>query len=667
MLRSVLANYPGYTDVKFASITTRLVVGIAGLSISACLAIGWIALDSQQQAADRSLENALHASFADVIGSLESEGRTVLSVGTVIAAMPTARDAVATENRQALGTILAPLFLDLKAKDIPLVTFMRPPGTVFYRAHDPASFGDDISARRKTVMEALRTAKPVVGVEQGRAALGVYGILPLVQDGKVFGVIDVGTSLGVPFLQRIKQRFGFDVVLYKPSDGHFNVSASTLDGVPPIDQGNLDRALNGGTMLGETQIEGHSAAFYLASIKNFIGEPVAVLEIVRDTTLLTQEARSARLKIMGAIVTVLVLALGLAILIGRTVSRPLVGLTGTMGRLAEGDLAVEVRDTERDDEIGRMAAAVQVFKDSGVAMAKMREEQEASRERAALEKRSALDQLASRFESRVGRIVEELSQAAGEMKVTAVSMSKTTDGAGHQAEAVASGAREATDNVAVVAAAAEELAASIADISRQVAQAADVADGAVIEGDRSTVMVGKLADAAQKIGAVVKLIEEIAAQTNLLALNATIEAARAGDAGKGFAVVANEVKSLAAQTARATGEIGSQILAIQTETNSAVTAIRGIAGTIREINEISTSIAAAVEQQSAATKEITRSVQQAAAGTRGVSGNIAQVGEAVDATRDASQHVLQAATALSGQADRLRQEMAEFLVTVRVG
>lgn len=653
--------------MRFNSITTRLVVGIAGLSIAACLAIGWIALDSQRQAADRSLEVALHASFDDVIASLDSEARTALSVGTGIAAIPALRDAVAKENRQAAADVLAPLFPALKAQDITLITLMRPPGTAFYRAHSPTVFGDDVSGRRKTVVDVFRTGTPSAGVEQGRSALGVYGILPLAEDGKVFGVVDIGVSLETPFLQRIKQRFGFDIVLYRPAEGRFTATASTLDAGHVINQGDLDHTFHGGTVLGETEIGGHPAAFYLAPIKSFIGEPVAALEIVRDTTLLNQEARSARIKIIGAIVTILLLALGLAVLIGRTVSRPLVGLTGTMGRLAAGDLAVEVGDTDRKDEIGRMAAAVQVFKDSAVAMATMRDEQQALRERAELEKRSALDQLAGRFESRVGSIVQQLSQAADKLKVTAVSMSETTNGARHQAEAVASGAREATDNVAVVAAAAEELAASIAVISRQVTQAATVADGAVVEGDRSTEMVSNLANAAQKIGTVVKLIEEIAAQTNLLALNATIEAARAGEAGKGFAVVANEVKSLAAQTARATGEIGSQVSAIQSETNSAVSAIRGIAGTIREINEISTSIAAAVEQQSAATKEITRSVQQAAAGTRGVSGNIAEVGEAVDAARDASQQVLHAATALSGQADQLRREMADFLVTVRAG
>jgi methyl-accepting chemotaxis protein len=175
-----------------------------------------------------------------------------------------------------------------------------------------------------------------------------------------------------------------------------------------------------------------------------------------------------------------------------------------------------------------------------------------------------------------------------------------------------------------------------------------------------------LAAGTQKIGEVVTLIQNIASQTNLLALNATIEAARAGEHGRGFAVVASEVKALANQTAKATEEISAQVQDIQNATGQAVNAIQAISSTIAEIDGISNDIAAAVDQQGAATREITGNVQQAANGTRDVNDTIIRVTRASDEAGRAVSKMLDAATGLSSQSDRLKTEVAGFLGSLHV-
>jgi methyl-accepting chemotaxis protein len=370
-------------------------------------------------------------------------------------------------------------------------------------------------------------------------------------------------------------------------------------------------------------------------------------------------------KLGGAALVLLALTGVLALAITGSITGPLGSLKAKMARLATGDLAVDIAEVARGDEIGEMAKTVQIFKDNAVAMQQLQAEQEGLKAQAEQEKKQAMAALASDFESRVRGIVDAVSGAATHMQSTARSMSATADGTRQQSLAVATGANQATSNVQTVAAASEELSASISEIGRQVGQASAVSKRAADEGQRTNESVAGLAEAAQKIGEVVALINDIASQTNLLALNATIEAARAGEAGKGFAVVASEVKSLANQTAKATDDIRAQITAIQAETRSAVDAIKSISQTVNEVSEISSSIAAAVEQQSAATQEITRNVQQAATGTREVSDKIETVNKSSEKTGRDANEVLVAANNLTEQAQSLRREVDQFLATVR--
>jgi len=279
--------------------------------------------------------------------------------------------------------------------------------------------------------------------------------------------------------------------------------------------------------------------------------------------------------------------------------------------------------------------------------------------------RNQLDRIAEDLERGVKDVVDAVSTAASDLRVSAQSMAATAGKTSQLSGAVAAAATEASANVQTVAAAAEELSASIVEIGRQVNHSADIAGKAMDAAKNADGTVTGLADAAQKIGAIVKLINDIAGRTNLLALNATIEAARAGSAGKGFAVVASEVKALANQTAKATDEIAGQIAAIQGATREAVAAIQGIGARIGEINEIATGIAAAIDEQGASTQEIARNVMEAATGTNDVSGNIANVQMAADSSGEAAGRVLGAADALSRHADSLRGQMGDFLQRIR--
>jgi methyl-accepting chemotaxis protein len=360
-----------------------------------------------------------------------------------------------------------------------------------------------------------------------------------------------------------------------------------------------------------------------------------------------------------------VVSSAIAWLLGRSISRPLNLLGARMKALADGMLDGDIPGVGRGDEVGKMAATVQVFKDNAVRVKELEKAEAATRERTTAERRTAMEGLASDFERSVNGIVRSVSSAATGMQTTAQSMTATASDASARAATVSAASQSASSNVSTVASAAEELSSSVEEISRQVTRSSEIASKAVGDAERTNATVQVLSTGAEKIGEVVKLIHSIAAQTNLLALNATIEAARAGESGRGFAVVASEVKALANQTAKATEEISAQVAAMQQSTSDAVAAINGITQTIAQMSEITVSISSAIEEQGAATREIARNIQSVAAGSSEISAHIGGVTSAASATGTAASDVLANARELDNQSGMLRSAVDGFLAKVR--
>jgi methyl-accepting chemotaxis protein len=652
---------------KLRSISTRLIAAIGATVAAACIALAAFFLSQQAALVDLALEREMRGRYDSVIAAIDAETRNVLGIGHVIANVPAVRTAMQAGDRDTLvATLLDSLAATKSELSVNLFTFSVPPAKILVRIHDPKHpAGDDVSARRKMVLTANEKSTPVAGIEPGRDALSIFASVPIRAEGKHVGVIDIGTSFGNAFIAPLKERFKIDIAVHNFDGKEFATLASTVPGKSTLTAAEYKLAFEGRTVLRQQRLGERDVATYLGQIRNFSGVPVAVLEIVADTRDFAVIAADTRLYLILATLAVVIAAAALGLFLARSLSRPVIALTGAMNALSAGNTAAEIPGSGRADEIGTMAKAVDVFKRSMIEAEQLRAAQEETKQRTEADKKAMLARLADSFDAQVKGVVDQVSESAGEMQGTARSMSGAVEDASKRSTTVAAASEEASANVQTVASAAEELSSSISEINRQVVQSARIADKAVEEADRTNQSVRGLADAAQKIGDVVKLINEIAAQTNLLALNATIEAARAGEAGKGFAVVAAEVKNLANQTAKATEEIGGQIGAIQTATQDSVKAIEGIGSTIKQIHEIATTIAAAVEEQGAATQEIARNVQQAAAGTGQVSSNIADVTRAVGEAGTAASSVLRAAGGLTQQSETLRKQVAEFLSAIR--
>ncbi len=340
---------------------------------------------------------------------------------------------------------------------------------------------------------------------------------------------------------------------------------------------------------------------------------------------------------------------------------PIKSLAGVMGRLANADFKAAVSGTDRKDEIGGMARAVQVFKDNGLEAERlaaesesMRSDAEATRLRTAETDRVRAEQMAQAtaglgeglkhlaggdltfqltepFASDFETLRTDFNAAVGQLAETLQAVADATGAIDTGSREVSASADDLSKRTEQQAASLEETAAALDQITVNVANSSKRADEArkvAVLANESAAHSGKVVtdavDAMQKIeqssneiSNIIGVIDEIAFQTNLLALNAGVEAARAGEAGKGFAVVAQEVRELAQRSARAAKEIKDLIRNSSTEVQSGVKlvsdtgeALKTIEGYIITVNQHMDSIATSAREQSVGLAEVNTAVNQ---------------------------------------------------------
>jgi methyl-accepting chemotaxis protein len=649
---------------EIRSISARLILAISLLSVVTCGVLGTFSVIQQRSLTRLALDQQLKLQYDSVTAAIDYESRAALAVSAVVAALPPVADAIVKGDRDGLLTLLGGALTALTAQGMPRMMIALPPATVFLRIQEPKTFGDDASNRRTTIVAANNTVKPIAGVEMGPTALAIYGMTPVVRDGKGLAVIDVGVAFGKEFVDRAKQRFGVDLAIHSFDGTSFKTLASTLSDRGLASQVELKSALDGLALRRDAVLDGHPAAIYLGQIKNYAGKPMAVIELIKDTTEYEAAAASAQRNQLLGTVIILIVAVFLSYLLGRGMSRPLSAITVAMNRLSSGETSLDIPGSDRRDELGTMATAVEVFKQNAIDKSRLEAAQAASRS-ALTRRQEEIDQLIGFFGRSMSGSFKSLSGVSADMSRTSSSLEATAQTTGSQATRALGEVEQTSLNIQTVAAASQQLSASIAEIGRQAAESARGSQVAMQQAGDVGVKVDELRHAAEQIGDVVKLINTIAGQTNLLALNATIEAARAGEAGRGFAVVAGEVKALAEQTAKATSDIARQVASIQAATNGTAEVIQSITGTIRVVNETAVAIATAVEQQGAATQEIAHSIQSVTVNAANMTRSMEQVQSAVELTGGSAAAVKQTTSALSVDTEILSSEVQEFLGALR--
>jgi len=384
------------------------------------------------------------------------------------------------------------------------------------------------------------------------------------------------------------------------------------------------------------------------------------------------------------------------------VTRPIARISASMRNLAGGDLEAQIPFEGRADEVGDMAAAVEVFRQAGMTNRELeRQTEEArvreghqdaeSRRRAAEEaeklrfatttlggglKRLAEGdvsfQLSEPFAAEYESLRQDFNASLKQLGTTLSSVMQSVENIDNGTREISSGADDLSKRTEQQAASLEETAAALDEItvnvstsSKRTEEARSVAILANQNAAKSADVVSnaeeamrRIEESSQQISNIIGVIDEIAFQTNLLALNAGVEAARAGEAGKGFAVVAQEVRELAQRSASAAKEIKGLIQNSSTEVDSGVklvrdtgVALKAIGDYVSQINQLMDAIATSAREQSTGLAEVNTAVNQMDQSTQQ---NAAMVEQSTAAS-----------AALAQEAARLRSLVGQFNLSGR--
>ena len=493
-------------------------------------------------------------------------------------------------NREELLKTVKEIYPRLETEhQLTVFEFGDASGTVLLRGHNPEKYGDD-----KSNIPAIQSAlngESLAGFEFGSSGFSVRAFAPIVSNNEVIGTLQTGIES--KFLQKLgKMLQGVTIRLYD-MDGQ-TVQSSNEDKMNiPLPPSQLKKVTQGESVSYQND---KFAEALLPIFDPTNSEMIAVIGIEQDISFIQHSKEQIFYLTTVLIALTIAIVLAISVFVSRRISKPISLIAQTMDELANGNLTIDVKETNRKDEIGQLIHSTRMMKSNfHHAIAKVTQAATI-----VMTKSEELKESSNEFNAGS----EQISSTMQEISAGTVNESQTIS-------ELSSNVNNFTTNIEDTNVKGEEIHKTSLAILQLTNEGTHLMKSSNDQMNKiNGIMqeaVGKMVHLENQIKEVSKLvliIEQISSQTNLLALNAAIEAARAGEHGKGFAVVANEVRKLAEQVSLSVTDITQIVSNVQGETTAVedslkngyteikqgVSQIHLSSGTFNEINSSVTSM-----------------------------------------------------------------------------
>ena len=353
--------------IKSLSLKWKLLIPFLFFAFAGTMSLTIVGLTSQQRLIIEEEKKSLLSYHHRFLEEMEQKGTQAMSLAAMIAENPQVQSLLKQKDRQGLIDLLMPTYVQLKMDfNIEQFHFHVPPAMSFLRLHDLERFGDDLFPYRKTITDAVKTRRPVAGLELGATGFGIRAVAPVFFTTDIVGTVEIGHSFGSAFLDDLRLRWGIDLALHEVKKGRVSYAPMARAGRPFED-------MEVGAFVPDPEVKSPvmwvapakypNRALLFAPVKDHSGVPVVLLEINLDRSEIQGKLLSTRNLMILVGAAGIALSFLLTYLVILSFIRPISTLVSEAHDIAQEKREIHLDQGPRD-EIGSLTEALNLMLDS---------------------------------------------------------------------------------------------------------------------------------------------------------------------------------------------------------------------------------------------------------------------------------------------------------------